>query len=79
MDKFTIVRNSPEAVASARTVVAAVGAVRQTREYSELTKEEQGAYTLALVLLRQHIEDTLVQMINSGHAEPPLTKPPHSA
>ncbi len=62
MDKYDIARNSGDAVLSARVVVAAVGAVRQTREYCELTKEEAWAYTMALVLLTKHIEDPIQQM-----------------
>lgn len=81
MTKYDVVRNSGDAVISARTVVQAIGAVRaHGMAESELTEEEHHAYTVALVLLTEHMKDPLVQMGSTGlDGEVPLTKPPPSA
>ena len=81
MDKHDIVRNAGDALTSARTDVQAIGAVRAHGfAESELTREEHHAYTVALILLAEHIKDPLAQMRGTDiSGEVPLTKPPHSA
>jgi hypothetical protein len=68
--KSVVLHQAEEAIASARTIVQAVGAIRAhgfTR--CELTTEESHAYTLALVLLTQQIKQPLADLASIADSQ----------